>query len=76
MKIRHLLSGLAVVAALTGCEKNAQQGGSADADHMSRGSGGATNLKSTLPDNTGINTRDRNDITLTPGDQGGASLTA
>ena len=58
-----------MIAALTGCEKNSQQGGSSDANYETRSSGGATNLKSQLPDNSGVNVRDRNDATLTPGDQ-------
>ena len=59
-----------MIAALTGCEKSSQQGGSSDANNETRSYGSETNLKSNLPDNSGVNVRDRNDATLTPGDQG------
>ena len=62
------------MAVLTGCEKKTSQGGSSDANYESRSSGGATNLKSQLPDNSGVNVRDRDDTTLTSGDQGGSEV--
>jgi len=70
MNIRELFSGLALIAVLTGCEKSSHQGGSSDANNESRGYGAETKSKSNLPDNTSVNVRDRNDATLTPGDQG------
>jgi len=61
-----------VIALLTGCEKSSQQGASSDANNVSRSYGAETNSKSNLPDNTGVNVRDRNDVSLTPDDQGGS----
>jgi hyperosmotically inducible protein len=72
VKIRLLFSGLAVVAVLAGCEKQSPQGASPDANNEIRSYGVETNSTSNLPDNTGVNVRDRNDATLTPGDQGGS----
>ena len=59
-----------MIAVVTGCEKSSQQGASSDAENVSRSYGAETNSKSNRPDNTGVNVRDRNDATLTPGDQG------
>jgi hyperosmotically inducible periplasmic protein len=68
MKIRNWAWLLAVCAMTAGCERNS--GGTAE-NRYDAASGSSRGTNSAVqPDNTGRNTRDRSDGTLTPLDQG------
>ena len=74
MKILHWTGVIAACALVVGCER-ADTGGTADDGYNRSTSAGASaearlNSLTNQPDNTALNVRDRDDATLTPGDQG------
>jgi hyperosmotically inducible protein len=75
MKISTWIALLAVTAFAIACDRNS--GGTDESTYSGSGSSSSTNnihrssqSSAILPDNTGRNVRDRDDSTLTPGDQG------
>lgn len=61
---------MTVIIALTGCNPSSQNSGGTGSDQGSGSSKGQEASTPAAPDNTGVNTRDRADTALTPGDQG------
>src|SRR5438105_2982101 len=77
MKIISYVCSLGAVAFVLGCNRASDNGSGASTDNQSISSGTSssvdtrsTTAKTAQPDNTGTNVRDRDNNTLTPGDQG------
>jgi hyperosmotically inducible protein len=80
MKSSYYLLSLAIIAITAGCNQSSDSGKGASGDNQSYVSDSSrasapsdTTSRTNRADNTGVNTRDRSDETLTPGDQGGNS---